>query len=75
MFQVSTPINASCEHSHDMNEKEYLSAVYRGHMMTAAEMKLEEGYPQLHAEVLQSMRCVSYFYEGLRLHSATLVQL
>lgn len=56
IFQISI----TTKHSHELNEIEYISAVYRGEMFTAAEKNLEEGYVQLHTEVLKSMRCVFY---------------
>jgi hypothetical protein len=62
MFQIYIPSYASIEHSHVINEIDYISAVYRGNMFTAAEEHLEVSYDRLHTEVLQSMRCVSYFF-------------
>jgi hypothetical protein len=58
MFQITKAYNSRGEHTHAVNKKEYLQAVYRSKMMTAAELNLEVGYPELHAEVLESMRCV-----------------
>jgi hypothetical protein len=58
IFQIS--LIPRSQHSHELNDTEYISAVYRGEMFTAAEENLDEGYDRLHTKVLQFMRCVSY---------------
>jgi hypothetical protein len=46
------------KHLHDLDEMEYISAVYRAKMFFAAEDELEETYANLHEKVMQAMGCV-----------------
>jgi len=56
-FQNSAPQfdDGIRQHFHQLNEAEYISALYRAKMFDAAEENLKVNYAQLHTEVLQSM--------------------